>query len=56
MKTLRFWFGPAFLVIFWVALTAFTLVELATVAPLLREEQPRLRQTRHAVQVYSARR
>jgi hypothetical protein len=56
MKTFTFWFGSAVLVLFWVALTAFMLVDLATVEPLLRADQPRLRQTRHAVQVYSARR
>jgi hypothetical protein len=56
MKTLTFWFRPAILVLFWVVLTAFTLVELTTVAPLLRGEQPRLRQARHPVQTYSARR
>ena len=56
MKTLRFWFRPAILVLFWVVLMAFTLAELATVAPLLRGEQPRLWQARHSVQVSSARR
>jgi hypothetical protein len=56
MKTLRFWFRPAILVLLWVVLTAFTLAELATVAPVLRGERPRLRQARHAVQVISARR
>jgi hypothetical protein len=56
MKTLRFWFRPAILVLFWVVLMAFALAELATVAPLLRGERPRLRQARHAVQVPSARR
>jgi hypothetical protein len=56
MKTLTFWFRPAILVLFWVILTAFTLAELATVAPLLRGEPPRLRQARHAVHVSSARR
>jgi hypothetical protein len=56
MKTLSLWFRPAILVLLWVVLTAFTLAELATVAPLLRGERPRLRQARHAVQVSSARR
>jgi len=56
MKTLTFWFRPAVVVLFWVILTAFTLAELATVAPLLRGERPRLRQARHAVQIPSARR
>jgi hypothetical protein len=56
MKTLRFWFRPTILILFWVTLTAFTLAELATVAPLLRGERPRLRQARHAVQMSSARR
>jgi len=56
MKTLRFWFRPAILALFWVVLTAFTLAELATVAPVLRGERPRLRQARHAVQMTSARR
>jgi hypothetical protein len=56
MKTLTFWFRPAILVLFWVILTAFTLAELATVAPLLRGERPRFRQARHAVHGSSARR
>jgi len=56
MKTLRFWFRPAIFVLLWIVLTAFTLAELATVAPLLRGERPSLRQARHAVQVSSARR
>jgi hypothetical protein len=56
MKTLRFWFRPAILGLLWLVLMAFTLAELATVAPLLRGERPRLRQVRHAVQVSSARR
>jgi hypothetical protein len=56
MKTLRFWFRPTILALFWVVLMAFTLAQLATVAPLLRGEPPRLRQARHAVQVSSARR
>jgi hypothetical protein len=56
MKTLTFWFRPAILVLFWVVLAAFTLAELATVAPLLGGERPRLRQARHAVQISSARR
>jgi hypothetical protein len=56
MKTLTFWFRPAILVLFWVVLAAFTLAELATVAPLLRGEHSRFRQARHAVQVSSARR
>lgn len=56
MKTLTFWFRPAFFVLVWVVLTAFTIAELATVEPLLRVERPRLRQEPHAVRVYSARR
>jgi hypothetical protein len=56
MKTLTFWFRPAIFVLFWVVLTACTLAELATVAPLLRGERPRLREARHAVQLSSARR
>jgi hypothetical protein len=56
MKTLTLWFGSAILVLFWVVLTAFTLAELATVAPLLRGEGPRLRHARHAVRMSSARR
>jgi hypothetical protein len=56
MKTLRLWLAPAILALFWVVLAAFTLAELTTVAPLLRGEEPRLRQARHAVQLSSARR
>jgi hypothetical protein len=56
MKTLAFWFGPAVLILFWFTLTAFMVVELATVAPLLRGEQRRVPQARHALQVSSARR
>src|SRR5258708_6217484 len=44
MKTLTFWFRPAIFVLLWVVLTVFTLVELATVAPLLRAEPSRLRE------------
>jgi hypothetical protein len=56
MKTFTYWFRPAIFVLLWVILTAFTLAQLATVAPLLRAERPRLRQGWHAVQVSSARR
>ena len=56
MKTLTLWFRPALFVLVWVVLTAFTIAELATVAPLLRAERPHFRQARHAVQAYSARR
>jgi hypothetical protein len=56
MKTLWFWFRPAIIILFSLVLMAFTLAELATVAPLLRGERTRLRQARHAVQVSSARR
>jgi hypothetical protein len=54
METLRFWFRPALFVLVWIVLAAFTIAELATVAPLLRAERPRLRQARNPV--YSARR
>jgi hypothetical protein len=56
MKTLKLWFRPAVFVLIWVALTAFTLAELAMVAPLLRGDRPRLPQARHAVHASSARR
>jgi hypothetical protein len=56
MKTLTLWFRPVIFVLVWVALTAFTLAELATVAPLLRGDRPRLPQARHAVHLTSARR
>jgi hypothetical protein len=48
METLKFWFRPAILVLFSLVLMAFTLAELATVAPLLRGERTRLGQARHA--------
>ena len=35
MLTLRYWFRPAILVSLWMLAAAFTLSELATVAPLL---------------------
>jgi hypothetical protein len=38
MKTLRFWFRPAILVLFWAVLTASSLAELATLTPLLRAD------------------
>jgi hypothetical protein len=56
MKTLESWFRPATLVLFWIVLAAFTLAQLATVPPLLREEPQRVRRLPHVVQVSSARR
>ena len=56
MKTLSLWFRPAIFALLWVVLTAFTLAELTTVAPLLSGERPQLRQGRHAVHMSSARR
>ena len=56
MKTFTYWFRPAIFILLWVILTAVTLAQLATVAPLLRAERPLLRQGWHAVQVSSARR
>lgn len=35
MKTLKFWASPAVLVALWIIAAAFTLSQLATVAPLL---------------------
>ncbi len=55
MKTLTYWFRPAILALIWLLMTAYTLAQLATVAPQLRE-RPRFRTARHAVQVPSARR
>jgi hypothetical protein len=56
MRTFTYWFRPAIFILLWVILTAVTLAQLATVAPLLRAERPRLRPGWHAVQVSSARR
>jgi hypothetical protein len=49
MKSLEFWVSPAVLVAVWIVAAAFTLSQLATVAPLListRMQPPRLEQQR----------
>jgi hypothetical protein len=51
VNTLKLWLRPAMLLVLWFVLTAFTLSEVATVAPLLRAaapERPRLAQARQA--------
>ena len=49
VKTLRFWVSPAILVALWIIAAAFTVSQLATVAPLLlstRVQPPRLEEQR----------
>jgi hypothetical protein len=51
VNTLKLWLRPAMLLVLWFLVTAFTLSEVATVAPLLRAsgaERPRLAQARQA--------
>ena len=49
MKMLKLWVSPAVLVTFWIVAAAFTLSQLATVAPLLlatRMQPPRVEERR----------
>ena len=49
MNTLKLWFRPAMLLVLWFLATAFTLSELATVAPLLHAsgaKRPRIAEAR----------
>jgi hypothetical protein len=48
VKTLKFWASPAVLVVLWIIVAAFTLSQLATVAPLLSAgvQPPRLEEQR----------
>jgi hypothetical protein len=48
VKTLKFWASPAVLVLVWIIVAAFTLSQLATVAPLLSAgvQPPRLEEQR----------
>ena len=53
VNTLKLWLRPAMLLVLWFLVTAFTLSEVATVAPLLRASavgRPRLAQARHVAQ------
>jgi len=50
MQTFKFWLRPALIVFLWIVTTAFTLSELATVAPLLCSTgatAPRVRELGH---------
>jgi hypothetical protein len=54
VKTLKFWAPPAVLVALWIAVTAFTISELATIGPALglaQLELPRVRESKqHGVE------
>jgi hypothetical protein len=49
VKTIKFWISPAALIALWIIVAAFTLSQLATVAPLLLStpmQPPRLEEPR----------